>query len=75
VIFLRHEAADRKAEHIDLGQSNALMKATASAPISSNVVGTSPELLETPALFEQDHLAFLPQPVGNGGVPIVHRAD
>src|ERR1700730_7434719 len=32
---------------------SALMKAMALAPISSNVVGTSPELLETPALLNR----------------------
>src|SRR6202163_4064335 len=32
---------------------SALMKAMASAPIRSNVVGTSPELLETPALLNK----------------------
>src|SRR4029077_18527942 len=32
---------------------SALMKAMALAPICSNVVGTSPELLETPALLNR----------------------
>jgi len=46
--FLRDHAADREAEHVNLLQPSALMKAMALAPICSNVVGTSPELLETP---------------------------
>ncbi len=51
--FLRDHAADREAEHIHLFKPSARMKATALAPICSNVVGTSPELLETPALLNK----------------------
>ena len=36
-----------------LFKPSARLKATALAPICSNVVGTSPELLETPALLNK----------------------
>jgi hypothetical protein len=51
--LLRDHAADREAEHIHLLKPSARLKATALAPICSNVVGTSPELLETPALLNK----------------------
>jgi hypothetical protein len=53
--------------------SRTLMKATA-ALISSNEVGTSPELLETPGVVEQD-LRDPWQAVRHRRVPMVHRAS
>src|SRR5580765_5549712 len=58
-----------------LFRPSARMKATALAPICSNVVGTSPELLETPALFEQDHLTVASQTIRHDRIPVIHGAQ
>jgi len=73
VISWATEAADRDAEHINLLQSQRLRKAMALAPISSNVVGTSPELLEMPSVVEQDHLPRRREAVGHPRIPMVDR--
>src|SRR5258706_2672675 len=72
--FLRHKAADGEAKHIDLRQSKCLDEAN----------GVGAHFLERGRHFaraagdagvvEQDHLAFLRQPVGHRGVPMVHGA-
>src|SRR5712664_581104 len=54
---------------------SALMKAMASAPICSNVVGTSPELLETPALSNKIHLPVASQAIRHRRIPVVHGAE
>jgi len=54
---------------------SALMKAMALAPIRSNVVGTSPELLETPALLNRITSRSRAKPSRHRRVPVIHRAD
>jgi hypothetical protein len=51
--FLRDKAADENPSTSTFVSPSALMNATALATIFSNVVGTSPKELDTPALFEQ----------------------
>jgi len=56
--LLRDKAANtEKRGTSTFGSPTALMKATALAPMPSIVVGTSPELLEMPAVVEEDHFS------------------
>ena len=50
------------------------MKATALAPISSNVVGTSPNSAGNACVVEQDHLTVASQAVRHRRVPVIHGA-
>src|SRR5258708_12940414 len=56
-----------------LFKPSARLKATALAPICSNVVGTSPELLETPALLNKITSRSRAKP-SHRRVPVVHGA-
>ena len=52
---------------------SALTNATALAAISSIVVDTSPELLDTPAFVKMDHLTT--ETIRHRWVPMIHRAS
>jgi hypothetical protein len=51
------------------------MKAMASAPIRSNVVGTSPEPAGDARVVEQDHLTVASEAIRHRRASIIHGAD
>src|ERR1700693_5570389 len=58
-----------------LFKPSARLKATALVPICSNVVGTSPELLETPALLNKSTSPSRGKATRHRRVPVIHGAQ
>src|SRR6266478_5030357 len=58
-----------------LFKPSARVKATALAPICSNVVGTSPGSAGDACVVEQDHLTIASQAIRHRRIPVIHGAE
>ncbi len=72
--LLGNKAADRDAEHVDLGQAQ---RPDEGDGVRAHLLEAGRRLarrIRHAGIVEQDHLAVLGEAVGHGRIPIIHRA-